>query len=166
VVKLHDLIKARGTAANLVSLAFQPLVVPESKRVTGLLADMQDQGIHLAIVVDEYGVTVGLVTIEDVAEEMLGTISDAETAPRLEQIHEGLWLASGSMPVEDLAMELGIGIPDGDWNTVAGMMLGISGEILDTGSVVEVAGHRLKVASVRGRRITRVEIEARPDADR
>jgi CBS domain containing-hemolysin-like protein len=166
VVKLHDLIKARGTAANLVSLAFQPLVVPESKRVTGLLADMQDQGIHLAIVVDEYGVTVGLVTIEDVAEEMLGTISDDETAPRLEQIHEGLWLASGSMPVEDLAMELGITIPDGDWNTLAGMMLGISGEILDTGSVVEVAGHRLKVASVRGRRITRVEIEAQPDTDR
>lgn len=160
VVRLRDLISARDDrATDLGAIASEPLVVPESKRVSDLLADMQDQSNTMAVVVDEYGVTVGIVTVEDVAEELLGSISEEETLPDVQALGNGRWLVAGSTPVEDLGYELGIDLPAGEWNTVAGMMLGLAGEILKPGSVVDVDGHFFKVESVRGRRITRVTIE-------
>ena len=111
VVRLRELTESRdrGTT-DLRSLATPPLVVPESKSVTSLLAEMQDQNNHLAVVVDEYGATAGLVTVEDVAEELLGTISDVDEPEELERIGEGKWRAPGSLPVEDLE-EIGIDLP-------------------------------------------------------
>lgn len=160
VVRLRDLIAAREDAStDLSAIAFEPLVVPESKRVSNLLADMQDQSNTMAVVVDEYGVTVGIVTVEDVAEELLGSISEEETLPDVQSLGNGRWLVAGSTPVEDLRDELGMDLPEGEWNTVAGMMLGLAGEILKPGSVVHVDGRPFKVESVRGRRITRVTIE-------
>ena len=166
VVRLRDLIAARDDrSADLAAIAFEPLVVPESKRVNELLADMQDRSNTMAVVVDEYGVTVGLVTIEDVAEELLGSISEDETLPAVQALGDGRWLVAGSTPVEDLGHELGLELPRGEWNTVAGMMLGLAGEILSPGSQVEVGGYSFQVSSVRGRRITRVSIRAEQDRD-
>lgn len=160
VVRLRDLIEARDDGAvDLGSVSFQPLVVPESKRVSGLLRDMQEQANHMAVVVDEYGVTVGLVTIEDVAEELLGSISDQPETGGIEQVSATRWMATGSLPAEDLTEELGIALPEGDWNTVAGMLMGISGELLSPGAQIEISGHRFTVRSVRARRITDVEVE-------
>lgn len=160
VVRLRDLIAARNDAlTDLSGIASEPLVVPESKRVSDLLADMQDQSNTMAVVVDEYGVTVGIVTVEDVAEELLGSISEEESLPDVQSLGNGRWLVAGSTPVEDLRYELGMELPEGEWNTVAGMMLGLAGEILKPGSVVDVDGRPFKVESVRGRRITRVIIE-------
>ncbi len=160
VVRLRDLIGARQEApTDLSAIAFEPLVVPESKRISDLLADMQDQSNTMAVVVDEYGVTVGIVTVEDVAEELLGSISEEESLPDVQSLGNGRWLVAGSTPVEDLRYELGMDLPEGEWNTVAGMMLGLAGEILKPGSVVDVDGRPFKVESVRGRRITRVTIE-------
>lgn len=160
VVRLRDLIAARNDApTDLSAFASEPLVVPESKRVSDLLADMQDQSNTMAAVVDEYGVTVGIVTVEDVAEELLGSISEEESLPDVQSLGNGRWLVAGSTPVEDLRYELGMELPEGEWNTVAGMMLGLAGEILKPGSVVQVDGRPFKVESVRGRRITRVTIE-------
>lgn len=159
VVRLRDLIAARDDRiSDLAAIAFEPLVVPESKRVSELLGDMQDRATTMAVVVDEYGVTVGLVTIEDVAEELLGSISEEESLPDVQGLGEGRWLVAGSTPVEDLGHELGVELPRGEWNTVAGMMLGLAGEILSPGSRVEVNGYSFQVSSVRGRRITLVEV--------
>ncbi len=101
----------------------------------------------------------GIVTVEDVAEELLGSISEEETLPDVQSLGNGRWLVAGSTPVEDLRYELGMDLPDGEWNTVAGMMLGMAGEILKPGSVVDIDGRPFKVESVRGRRITRVTID-------
>ncbi len=159
VVRLRDLIAARDEGvSDLAAVAFEPLVVPESKHVSQLLAAMQDRGTTVAIVVDEYGVTVGLVTVEDVAEELLGSISEEESLPAIQAVGEGRWLVAGSVPVEDLGDELGVDLPRGEWNTVAGMMLGLAGEILAPGSRVEASGHSFEVSSVRGRRITLVDV--------
>ncbi|MDJ0958339.1 MAG: hemolysin family protein [Arenicellales bacterium] len=159
VVRLQDLTEARERGeVDLAGVALPPLIVPESKKITSLLAEMQDQQIHLAIVVDEYGVTVGLVTIEDIAEELLGSISHEARSSRLEKVAENCWSAPGSMPVEDLA-DLDIIIPEGDWNTIAGMMVGKAGRLLSPGEQVEIDGFTLTVQSVRRRRITRVSIE-------
>lgn len=160
VVKLRDLIAAQEQESSLRDIAQPALVVPESKVVTGLLEDMQDQNNHFAVVVDEYGVTVGIVTIEDVAEDLLGSISEGSGRVHIEMVGEGRWIAAGAVPVEDVEAALGAAMPEGEWNTVAGMMLGLSGRILSPGSVVEVEGYRFTVESVRGRRITRVSIEA------
>lgn len=130
VARLRDLMEARNRGVtDLHSIAVAPLVVPESKRITSLLAEMQDQNNHLAVVVDEYGVTAGLVTVEDVAEELLGTISDVDEPEQLERVGDGRWRAPGSLPVEDLE-EIGIDLPSGDWNTIAGLMIGVAGELL------------------------------------
>ncbi|MGD2103050.1 MAG: hemolysin family protein [Acidimicrobiia bacterium] len=159
VVALRDLIAARDHGAEGVeTLATPPLVTPESKRVTSLLADMQAQQNHLAIVVDEYGVTVGLVTVEDVAEELLGTISRDEEAPELTQVGPTRWSVAGSMPVEDLS-RLGMEVPEGDWNTVAGLMMGITGSLMDVGDEIDVHDFTLTVERVGNRRIVRVSVE-------
>lgn len=159
VVRLRDLIEARDRGETALGpLKYEPLVVPESKRVSGLLADMQEQNNHMAVVVDEYGVTVGIVTIEDVAEELLGSISDQPARPDLRQVGQGRWDIAGSLPVEDLATELGIEIPEGEWNTAAGLMLGLAGRLLRPGSTVEVDGFEMRVEAVRRRRITRIAI--------
>lgn len=160
VVRLRDLIAVRDNdTLTLADIAFEPLVVPETKSVSGLLTEMQEQNNHMAVVVDEYGVTVGLVTIEDVAEELVGSISDQPEAPDIEQVAPDRWRVAGSIPVEDLETELGMTVPDGDWNTVAGLMLGVSGRILESGASVEVGEYTLTARTVHGRRITRVDIE-------
>lgn len=160
VVRLRDLIAARNDGdVGLESIVYEPLVVPESKSVTELLSDMQDQNNHMAVVVDEYGVTVGIVTIEDVAEELVGSISDEPGAPDVETIAPGHWRIAGSLPVEDLGA-LGVDIPEGEWNTAAGLMLGLSGKLLQPGGSVDLHGYTLTARQVRGRRITRIEIIA------
>ena len=164
VVRLRDLIEARDRGeTTLTPLTYEPLVVPESKRVSGLLADMQEQNNHMAVVVDEYGVTVGIVTIEDVAEELLGSISDEPARPDLRQVGPGHWDIAGSLPVEDLAAELGVEIPEGEWNTAAGLMLGVAGRLLRPGATVDVDGYEMKVETVRRRRITRISIRRLPE---
>lgn len=164
VVKLKDLVASRDTHVESIrSVADPPLVVPESKQVTSLLDDMQEQNRHLALVVDEYGMTAGIVTIEDVVEDLVGSISEGPDRIRLERVDDEQWMVSGAVPVEDLTAELDILIPEGEWNTVAGMMLGLSGQVLGPGSVVVVDEHRFRVESVRGRRITQVSVRKEAD---
>lgn len=166
IVRMRDLIPARDRGeTDLLALALPPLVVPESKRVAGLLTDMQEQNSHMAMVIDEYGVTVGLVTIEDVAEALLGNIADATEATEIEEIGPGRWRVSGSVPVEDLADALDLDLPEGDWNTVAGLVLGVAGELFEPGETVDIGAFRFEVLSVRGLRITEVGIEAQPKVE-
>ncbi len=164
VVSLRDLAAARDRGQDPVaSLSTEPMIVPESKKVSGLLADMQERRNHLAIVVDEYGVTAGLVTVEDIAEVLLGTISH-DPNDTLEHLEPGRWLAPGSTPVEDLT-HLGVVVPEGEWNTVAGLMIGVAGRLLADGDQVDIQGHRLTAHQVRDRRITVVLIEEMPTVD-
>lgn len=159
VVALRDLIAARGRGTETVDTLTTPaLVTPESKRIAALLADMQAEQNHLAIVVDEYGVTVGLVTVEDVAEELLGTLSLDDDAPEFDQIDANEWSVAGSMPVEDLT-RLGMDVPDGDWNTVAGLMMGTTGRLMEVGEEVVIDDFKLGVERVGRRRIVRVSVE-------
>ena len=123
---------------------------------------MQQRSDHLAIVVDEYGVTVGLVTVEDVAEELLGTMSPDQPPNQLESVDVGHWVSPGALPVEDLEA-IGVDVPDGEWNTVAGLMLGQAGRLLTAGDTVHIPPFVLMVDAVRGRRIIRVSIRNEED---
>ena len=161
VVMLRDLIRVPETRRDLLTVstvAAEPLVVPESKRVMDLLGDMQESRIHLAVIVDEYGGTAGLVTVEDIAEELLGSLSESADPVPVSLISDGSWSIDAALPIEDLAELVETPLPDGDWNTVAGMVFALAGRVPEVGDEVRIPGHSLKVTSRRRRRITRIEL--------
>jgi len=134
--------------------------VPETKRLAELLRDMQEQKFHLAIVVDEYGGTAGLVTMEDLIEELIGEIVDEfdHEEPAVERRADGSVEVNGLMAVDDAAELLGAELPQGAWDTVGGLVLDLVGRVPHEGEAVEVEGFRLEVLRVQGRRIQRVRI--------
>jgi CBS domain containing-hemolysin-like protein len=144
--------------ANLVRSA---RAVPETKPVSELLREMQAEQFHMAIVIDEYGGTAGIVTLEDLIEELVGEIVDefdTEDA-RVEPIPSGGVRVSGSLTIDDANDLLAVELPEGDYDTVSGLVLSKLGRLAATGDTVEVLGARLTVERVQGRRIMRVRIE-------
>ncbi len=161
LVRLRDLIRlpeAKRDLVQVAALASDPLVVPFSKRVLDLLREMQTARVHLAVIVDEYGGTAGLVTLEDIAEELVGSMSEAPDSVPIAPISEGRWSVDAALPIEDLVDIIDGDLPDGDWNTVAGLVYALAGRVPEVGDEVQVGRYALKVASVRRRRITRVEV--------
>ena len=161
MIRLRDLVGIPENRRNDVeagSLAEPPLVVPESKRVLALLQEMQHTGTHLAVVVDEYGGTAGLVTVEDIVEELLGSISHDPVSAEIAEVAPGQWVIAGGLPVEDLGRLMHRRMRDDDWNTAAGLVLAELGRIPRLGDEIVVEGHRLKVIGMRSRRITRIEV--------
>ncbi|HVB90560.1 MAG TPA: hemolysin family protein [Acidimicrobiales bacterium] len=159
-----DLVRAErvGKAEHVVRESIRPAVfVPESKEVSALLRQMQEEKFHMAIVVDEYGGTAGLVTLEDLLEELVGEIVDEFDVeePTVERNGDGSVLVSALYSVDDADELLGSELPHGPWDTVGGLMLDLVGRVPDEGDSVEVDGFRLTAVDVRGRRIGRVRIE-------
>jgi CBS domain containing-hemolysin-like protein len=140
----------------------QPNFVPETKRVASLLGEIRRSKSHLYIVVDEYGGTAGLVTLEDLLEELVGDIVDEFDVeePTVERLEDGSLLVSAAYSMDDADELLDAELPQGPWDTVGGLMLDLAGRVPDPGDSVEVDGFRLTALDVRGRRIGRVRIEA------
>ncbi|QXC62391.1 hemolysin family protein [Aquihabitans sp. G128] len=144
--------------ANLVRSA---RAVPETKPVAELLREMQANQFHMAVVIDEYGGTAGLVTLEDLIEELVGEIVDEfdiEDA-RIEPVAGGGVRVSGSLTIDDANDLLDVQLPEGDFDTVSGLVLAELGRIAVVGDVAECEGVRLTVERVQGRRIMRVRID-------
>jgi CBS domain containing-hemolysin-like protein len=159
-----DLVRAErvGKAGQKVHDSMRPAkFVPESKEVSDLLREMQEEKFHMAIVVDEYGGTAGVVTLEDLLEELVGDIVDEFDVeePEVERCDDGSVLVSARYSVDDADELLGAELPQGPWDTVGGLMLDLVGRVPDPGDSVEVDGFRLTALDVRGRRIGRVRIE-------
>lgn len=163
VVLLKDLARTErsGGGEGPVSDAMRrTMFVPETKRVDELLLEMRTAGRHLAVVVDEYGGTAGLVTLEDLVEELVGEIFDEfdRPEPLLEPLANGEALVHGRMPVDQLNTLVGAELPDDDWDTVGGLIFSTLGHVPAVGETVEVDGLRLRVEHMQGRRITRVRL--------
>jgi CBS domain containing-hemolysin-like protein len=159
-----DLVRAErtGKAEQPVRLTARPAkFVPESKEVSSLLRQMQEEKFHMAIVVDEYGGTAGLVTLEDLLEELVGEIVDEfdEETPTVERLSEESVVFSARYSVDDADELLGVELPHGTWDTVGGLILDLVGRVPDEGDSVEIPGFRLTALDVRGRRIGRVRID-------
>jgi CBS domain containing-hemolysin-like protein len=142
-------------------LVREPYHVPESRRADDLLRDLQAAAVHLALVVDEYGEIVGIVTIEDVLEEIVGEIVDEhdDERPPIEPLPGGGWRVDGGMNVVDLGDALDVELPDEAWDTVGGLVLGTLGRLPRVGDRVEVDGIVLTVTVRRGRRVVEVRVE-------
>ncbi len=164
------------TAASLAGLQIRAimrevLVVPETKRVFDLLVDFQQRRRHLAIVVDEFGSTVGLVTVEDAIEQLIGEVEDefdvtTTTTPLLPAPSETLAL-DGSVSLRDLETQMRWMLPrDNGVETLAGFLLSRLGHIPVLGERVDFDGHRLTVVEMQGRRISKVRVETSPEVQR
>jgi CBS domain containing-hemolysin-like protein len=134
--------------------------VPETKRVAELLREMQAEKFHMAIVVDEYGGTAGLVTLEDLIEELVGEIVDEYDVeePPIEPLPGGDVRVNARMSIDELNDLLHAELPEGDWDTVGGLVYSLLGHVPVEGETVEVDGRTLRAERVQGRRIGRVRI--------
>lgn len=141
-------------------------VVPETKRVAELLREMQSEQFHIAIVIDEYGGTAGLVTLEDVIEELVGEIQDEFDVeePLVQPASGGGVRVHARMAVDEVNILLDSELPEGDWDSVGGLVYKLLGHVPAEGESVEVEGHRLSAEKVQGRRIGRVRITPLPSA--
>lgn len=168
VAYVKDLVRAAraGREGERVSrFARRPFFVPETKRIAELLPEMQQRKSHFAIVIDEYGGTAGIVTLEDIIEELVGEIVDEfdhEEAP-FERLPGGAVRARARMSIFDLNDELpellGFELPEGDWDTVGGLLLHLLGHVPFNGESARGDGFRLVAERVVGRRIETVLIE-------
>jgi putative hemolysin len=170
LVFAKDLMRAErdGQEDEPVSTLVRPAkAVPETKPVSELLREMQADKFHMAIVIDEHGGTAGLVTLEDLIEELVGEIVDEFDTedPRIEPLPGGGIRVNGSLSIDDANDLLPLDLPEGDYDTVSGLVLACLGRIANAGDTVEVPGAELTVERVQGRRIMRVRIEARERSD-
>ena len=161
VIYLKDLVRRSQNGSDqkgprVEEIMRAPTFVPESKPVDELLRDMQAQRIHIAIVVDEYGGFAGLVTIEDILEEIVGEIADEHDAvqrPPVEELPDGSMRITARLPVEDLAELFDVELPeDDDVETVGGLLARALGRVPIEGAAAEVGGLRLVAESRGGRR--------------
>lgn len=138
--------------------------VPESRDLEQLLRDMLDTNSHAVAVIDEFGGTAGLLTLEDVIEELVGEIADEfddEDHPR--ETPERSWVVSGTMRRDEAERLTGLPLAEGDTETVSGWLVECLGRLVEVGDVVETEGWRVTVRSLEGRRAGEVEIEAPSD---
>jgi putative hemolysin len=153
----------RGASVPIESLLRPALIVPWNKRATALLADMRTGRVHMALVVDEHGSTIGLVTLEDLIEVIVGEIHDEHgdaEAPRMTTTGEGSYEAEGGVPVRELNEELSLRLPESpDYITVAGLVLERLGAVPRGGETVRAGGYDLSVLAMDGHRVARVRID-------
>ena len=153
--------KRNSVPVTAQSLLVQALRVPETVRLAPLLVQLRAADLQMAIVVDEYGGTCGIVTLEDVVEEIVGEVADEHDLRRRGIRLEGdnKWLVDGTLRPDEIADRIEVLLPDdGPYETVAGLILVIAGKIPQVGESFKVRGHILTVAKMDGRRIEKVLI--------
>lgn len=133
--------------------------VPETKYASALLAEMRERHTHQVVVVDEYGDIAGLVTIEDLIEELVGEISDETDLPEKLMIRLGdHWEVDARASVDDLEKATGVELPDEDWDTVGGLVLGLAERVPEEGEIFTIDNLAIKVIRMQGRRVSAVEV--------
>jgi putative hemolysin len=152
-------------SARVGQLVRNSLMLPGTREVLPTLADMRREGVHLAIVVDEYGGTDGIVTLEDLVEELVGDIRDEYDPEQsvTQRLVDGEVELDGLLNLDDFAEETGVTLPDGPYETVAGYITSQLGRLPAVGDQCRVDGHLLSVVAMDSRRIDRVLVRRLPD---
>jgi CBS domain containing-hemolysin-like protein len=167
VVYAKDLLRrlASDDADGWQDLVRPPTFVPETKRLDDLLRELQADAVHLALVVDEYGEFVGIVTIEDVLEEIVGEIVDEHDHEEalVEPLEDGRLRIDARLGVDDLNELLGLQLPEEGWDTVGGLVFATLGRLPRPGERIELDGTVIEVEGLKGRRITSVLVTAPTD---
>ena len=160
VVTAMDLLRRSNEAASLRELMRPASYVPETKHIDDLLREMQKNRVQLAVVVDEYGGAVGIVTVEDIVEEVVGEIRDEHdrTPDTVERLADGSYRVAGRARLEELNDALDLDLPKGDFETVAGLVLATLHRIPLVGEVFRVRGYTVTVLAADKRRVLSVRI--------
>ncbi len=164
VLHVRDLFSAlnnRGIAqVELEELLRSPFFIPETKDLASLLADFRREKQHMAIVVDEYGAMQGIVTLEDLLEEIVGEIEDEFDLPdeSVERVDDRTIRIDGLFPIDDFNEQFGCALPKEDYHTVAGFVFGELGRAPEQGDVVDYDGATFSVLEIEGSRIERLEV--------
>jgi len=167
-VHVRDLLdpKTANRSLRVGELARQILVLPWTRPILAALADMRREGMHVAIVADEYGGTAGIVTMEDLVEELIGDIKDEYDVDEAEAtVRRGADVeVDGLLNLDDFEDETGVELPEGPYETVAGFLMARLGRLPEVGDAVDFAEHRITVRELEGRRVGRVLVTGIPDA--
>ena len=164
VVHARDLMLAVRQESSLNSsiddVLREVIFAPDTKPAADLLREMQEQRLHMAVVLDEYGGTAGLVTLEDLIEELVGEITDEFDVeePLIERLPGGDIRVNGRVPQSQLEQLLDIELPEGDWNTVGGLIFTQVGHLPEEGERLEIGNCRFFVERLAGQRIARVRV--------
>jgi len=155
---------------DLKGLLRMPHFVPETKKISQLLKELRDRKSHMAIVIDEYGGFAGLVTIEDIIEEIVGEIRDEHDTEerRIVPTAEGDLLVDARLDIEDLAEHLGVQIPEGNFESVGGFIINLLGRMPQPHETVACAPLEMTIESADAQKIhtVRVKLQSRPDSSR
>jgi len=162
VVHVRDLLAAvrRDSGTTVGKLARPVLAVPETKDLAALLRELRERKEQLAVVLDEYGAVAGIVTVEDILEEIVGEIEDEFDFPdaRITRVDERTVIVSGSLTIDDFNEMLDTQLPQDGPRTIAGLVLETLGRRPDPGDTVTVDGVEMLVESLDGLRITRLRV--------
>ncbi|MPZ96847.1 MAG: DUF21 domain-containing protein [Propionibacteriales bacterium] len=176
-VHVRDLIgpDLNGRSVRVGDISREVLTLPSTRHILSALTDMRGRGAHIAIVMDEYGGTAGIVTMEDLVEEIVGDIKDEydDKATETTRHLSGAVEVDGLLNLDDFEDETGIELPEGPYETVAGYLVSRLGRVPAPGDAVEHGGHRLAVVQLDRRRVSRVRVtpvggygqEAQPAAE-
>ncbi|HPV15417.1 MAG TPA: hemolysin family protein, partial [Candidatus Cloacimonadota bacterium] len=170
VLIIYDILKLDNTAGKTAgNILHQPYFAPENTDIDALLKDMQTKRKTMAIIVDSYGGTSGIVTIEDILEEIVGDIEDeydeVEENPDVQEISSNTWLVQADVEIDYLADEYEIELPEGDYQTVAGLILDKLERIPQQGQFIEMPPYRLQVLQATNKRIIKVKIHKINDSE-
>ncbi len=168
IVHLNDLLRAlyndRQNVKTVQDLMREAIFIPENARVSGLLRLFRDRQQHIAIVLDEYGGTAGMVTLEDLLEEIIGEVGDPfDSQPEIQRFPDGSTLVDGLMPIEDFNERFNLALENPDYNTVAGFVIGKLGRLAQVGDIIKAEGLRFQVEAMDGLRIARLSIRKAQD---
>jgi len=163
VVSIRDLVRevnySEHEDVELADLIEPTLHVPESKNVDELLAEMRDERMHMVIVIDEFGTTEGLLTMEDLTEEIVGEILEGEEKEPIEFLDEDTAIVKGEVNVDEINEALGTDIPEGEeFETIAGFIFNRAGRLVEEGEVIEYDGLSIRVERVENTRIMKARI--------
>ncbi len=162
VVEVNDLVDATGNGENLTArdVAIEPYIVPESKDVDEILTELRDDRRRLAIVVDEFGTTAGIVTMEDIVEEIIGEVLGKTEQVPIRWLAEDVVLVRGEVNVHEVNEALDVDLPEGgEFESIAGFVFDRAGRLVEEGETVTHDGVKLVVQTAENNRVLEVRIE-------
>jgi CBS domain containing-hemolysin-like protein len=163
VRRVHGVPAAERATTQVIGFIEPVFAVPESRDLAEVLIDLHRENAHLAVVVDEYGGTAGIITLEDILEEIVGEIADEHDPleqPMSRSTADGEWVLAGTTHPDELADRTTLLIPDGEYETLAGFLLDRLGHIPGAGEIVVFEGWTLRVESMDRRRIAEVRVQS------
>jgi len=172
IVHVKDLVNVQQSqqqAKTVRDIAREAVFVPETIRLDALLQEFRVKKQHYAIVLDEYGGTAGVVTLNDLLSQIVGEISDLfdKPAPEIQRLPDGTALVDGLMQIEDVNGYFNLNLKDENYDTIAGFVLGRLGRLANVGDTVEADGIRLKVEELDGKRIAKLSLsQSQPESQK